>query len=120
METIEFNEVLKDNISVLEELIGVVTPSSNGLMSKEDCILRGGVPSNSDLNNYIKPGRYSLNGGVNISNSPVSAPIYGTLLIVNGYSGGVMQILAEHGSNTIYYRLQTSQGFPHKWRRIAT
>lgn len=36
METIEFNEVIKQNIEVVGELLPEATTASKGLMSKED------------------------------------------------------------------------------------
>ena len=38
METIDFNQVIKDNISVVGELLPVVSMNNNGLLSKNNCI----------------------------------------------------------------------------------
>lgn len=91
-------------------------------MGKNDFIKRNNVPINSDFNDFIIPGRYSLNGDLNYSNSPVKSGIYGALIVLDGYNAGegkgVLQFIVDHGTANIYFRSQTSQGFPHPWRKI--
>ena len=46
METIDFNEVIKQNIEVVGGLIGVATSTQNGLVSKDWCSLKSGLVDN--------------------------------------------------------------------------
>ena len=63
METIDFNTVIAENISVVGELIGVATSTQNGLVSKKWCFPKGmAVTPEQEIDN-LEAGIYSVGAG---------------------------------------------------------
>lgn len=65
METIDFNQVIQENISVVEELIGKVTRTKNGLMPKDGFFTGLEIKSIEEYSGTLPPGIYSK-GTINI------------------------------------------------------
>ena len=63
METIDFNEVIRDNIEVVGGLIGVATSTQNGLVSKDWCFPKGGIVAPDQNIDNLEAGIYSVGAG---------------------------------------------------------
>lgn len=110
METIDFNEVIKQNIEVVgERLIGVADTNKNGLLSKDGFMYRGTISNVNDLNGFTQAGYYHINKNSegDTSTWPEGVGISSCLLEVYNisFSGGtrVVQRLTVLGINFEMY-----------------
>jgi hypothetical protein len=76
-----------------------------------------------DLNNYRRPGMYIVNEWTNISNYPVGAYAWGTLVVFRGSnadSHSLGQLYLSHGGSQMWYRGGNGTGGWQPWKQIAT
>ena len=124
METIDFNEVIRDpeTISVVGGLIGVATSEKDGLMSKNGYMYRGTIASVDNLGQLIQSGFYHVSKGSGDTSSwPTDFPSGSALLEVFdiSYSAGtrICQRLTIIGEITgIYERFFDAK---QKWGEWA-
>ena len=97
METIDFNEVIRDNIEVVGELIGVANSTQNGLVSKNWCFPKGmAVTPEQEIDN-LEAGIYSVGAGnKNIPNSSTGVLFVDTDLT---YSYKLQRFYDTQGNN---------------------
>lgn len=121
METIDFNTVIAENISVVEGLLPVATSEKDGLMSKDGYMYRGTTTNVDDLNQFMQSGFYHINKGSGDTSSwPTDLPTGSALLEVFNisYSSGkrVCQRLTSIGKNNgIYERFFGSEQQWGEW-----
>lgn len=96
------------------ELIGIVTPQNDGLVSKSShLVVRGAITSVDDFNNLLDEGRYYLNSvSVDTPNSP--GHTFAIFDVSKTTSGQYMQISypTDASSAKVRFRSRSSVG---KW-----
>ena len=117
METIDFNTVIEENISVVGELIGTVTPQKDGLVSKSShLVVRGEKTSVDDFNNLLDEGRYYLR---KVSKDTPNSPghVYAIFDVSKTNTDQYTQIsYPTDGSTTkVRFRSRTSTGNWTSW-----
>lgn len=109
METIDFNEVIRDNIEVVGGLIGTANANQNGLQSKDGFFFRGNIKAGDNLDTFVKAGWYYIN-----NNNSVPGIAYGQLEVYNT-GNCVRQTAFDEFSSLTKTRNKSSSGTWSKW-----
>ena len=116
METIDFNTVIAENISVVEGLIGTVNDIKNGLMPKTGFIQRKQITSSDDYDNFIDSGIYDISSASGALHKPNNVA-YGVMKVcyyIN--SGRVTQTVIQVPENVLYIRCRTGGNVWSEWK----
>lgn len=101
-------------VSVAEGLIGLVSATKNGLMSKEGFIYRGVLNGKShgpyDFNDFTNSGIYSYTN-INNSNNKPGLLGWGTLVVFK--SGFIVQVAFEY--RNVYVRMRGGISVSQEW-----
>ena len=120
METIDFNTVIAENISVVEGLIGVVSTEKNGLVSKDSfSVDRGELGTSFDYNNITQQGHYTARNATDTTNGP--GYNFGILDVwTTSYNQIVQMFYPADGdeSSRPKYRHRTSTGTWKSWKEL--
>ena len=119
METIDFNTVIAENISVVEGLIGIATEEKDGLLSKNGFFYRDSIEENTDLDTVSSVGYYGINNKriINCPSDFSGVSIYGTLVVIEGYNRLPIQFFISNEKVNLYIRSSVSTGFKG-WKKI--
>ena len=119
METIDFNTVIAENISVVEGLIGIATGEKDGLLSKNGFFYRGSIEENTDLDTVSSVGYYGIDNKkvINCPSDFLEISIYGTLIVIEGYYRLPIQVFISNDKMNLYFRTSISSGFKN-WKNI--
>lgn len=105
----------------VEELIGTVSPSKNGFMSKDEFITRESIVKGSDFNTKIKKGIYEVASErpSDFVNGPTDTYPYGILVIFASKSFVVQFYFPDSANYEPLYRTNY-RGRWQKWIKLST